>query len=42
MYQQVNDTGPYSSLGPWYMVLLARDLDDGTANIEGLSGSAVS
>jgi hypothetical protein len=41
LYQQVNDTGPASSLSPWYMVMLARDLDDGTANIQGLSGSAV-
>ena len=41
LYQQVNDTGPASSLGPWYMVLLARDLDDGGSNIGGLTGSAV-
>ena len=41
LYQQVNDTGPYSSLSPWYMVMLARNLDDGGANIQGLSGSAV-
>jgi len=42
LYQQVNDTGPASSLCPWYMVLLARDLHDGTSHIGGLSGSAVS
>src|ERR1700678_2894805 len=42
LYQQVNDSGPASSLCPWYMVLLARDLNDGTANIGGLSGGAVS
>jgi hypothetical protein len=42
LYQQVNDSGPASSLCPWYMVLLARDLGDGTSNIEGLAGSAVS
>lgn len=42
LYQLVNDTGPYSSLSPWYMVLLARDLDDGSANTGGLSGGAVS
>ncbi|KIJ97062.1 hypothetical protein K443DRAFT_133926 [Laccaria amethystina LaAM-08-1] len=41
LYQQVNDTGPASSLSPWYMVMLVRDLDDGTANIQRLSGSAV-
>lgn len=41
LYQQVNDTGPASSLSPYYMVLLARSLDDGTSNIQGLSGSAV-
>ena len=41
LYQQINDTGPYSSLSPWYMVFLARDLNDGTANIQGLSGTAV-
>jgi hypothetical protein len=40
IYQQVNDTGPRSSLCPWYMLLLARDLDDGSANIGGLSGNA--
>lgn len=41
LYQQVNDTGPNSNLSPWYMVLLARDLVDGTANTVGLSGGAV-
>lgn len=41
LYQQANDSGPASSLSPWYMVLLARDLDDGGSNIQGLSGSAV-
>lgn len=40
-YQQVNDSGPASSLSPYYMVLLSRDLNDGTANIQGLAGSAV-
>ena len=41
LYQQVNDTGPASSLSPYYMVMLARDLNDGGANMQGLSGSAV-
>ncbi|KIK04867.1 hypothetical protein K443DRAFT_92165 [Laccaria amethystina LaAM-08-1] len=41
LYRQVNDSGPYSTLNPWYMVLLARHMDDGTSNIQGLSGSAV-
>ena len=41
LYQQVNDTGPASSLAPYYIVLLARDLDDGTSNTNGLAGSAV-
>jgi hypothetical protein len=41
LYQQANDTGPASSLSPYYMVLLARDLNDGTANIQGLSARAV-
>ncbi|EDR01077.1 uncharacterized protein LACBIDRAFT_333588 [Laccaria bicolor S238N-H82] len=41
LYHQVNETGPVSSLSPWYMVMLARDLDDGGANMQGLSGSAV-
>ncbi|TDL16444.1 hypothetical protein BD410DRAFT_795379 [Rickenella mellea] len=41
LYHQVNDSGPASTLSPWYMVLLARDLNDGTSNIQGLSGKAV-
>src|SRR5271170_1629274 len=41
LYQQLNDSVAYSSLSPWYIVLLARDLVDGTANTLGLSGAAV-
>ena len=41
LYQQVNQTGPASSICPWIVVMIARDLDDGGANIGGLSGNAV-
>ena len=41
LYQQVNDTGPASSLCPWYIVVLSRDLQDGTSNVVGLSLNAV-
>ena len=41
LYQQANDTGPVSSLSPWYIVLLARDIDDGTSHVTGLGASAV-
>jgi hypothetical protein len=41
LYQQVNDSGPASSLSPWIVVMLARDLDDGTANFNGLAPDAV-
>jgi hypothetical protein len=40
-YQQINESGPVSSLSPWIMVALARDLDDGTANFGGLAPDAV-
>jgi hypothetical protein len=39
-YQQVNETGPASSLSPWIVVMLARDLGDGTANFGGLAPDA--
>ena len=41
LYKLINDTGPASNLSPWYIVQLARDLNDGSANMQGLSGSAV-
>ena len=41
LYQQVNDSGPASSLSPWIIVMLARNLDDGTANFGGLAPDAV-
>ncbi|OCK73030.1 hypothetical protein K432DRAFT_256489, partial [Lepidopterella palustris CBS 459.81] len=41
LYQQVNETGPFSSLCPWKVVMLSRNLNDGTANMGGLSSDAV-
>lgn len=41
MYQQVNASGPYSSLAPWIVVMLARDRNDGTANFPGVAVSSV-
>lgn len=41
LYQQVNESGPASSLSPWIVVALARDLNDGTANFGGLAPDAV-
>jgi hypothetical protein len=41
LYQQVNESVPASSLCPWKVVMLARDLDDGTANFGGLAPDAV-
>jgi hypothetical protein len=41
LYQRVNETGPSSSLSPWIVVMLARDLNDGTANMRGLAPDAV-
>jgi hypothetical protein len=41
LYQQVNESGPASSLSPWIIVMLARDLDDGTANFGGLAPDAI-
>lgn len=41
LYQQFNGSGPLSSLSPWKVVMLARDLDDGTANFNGLAPDAV-
>jgi len=41
LYQQVNDTGPWSHLTSGYLVLLARSLQDGSSNTKGLSGNAV-
>jgi hypothetical protein len=38
MYQQFNETGsPLSSLSPWIVVMLTRDLDDGNADFGGLA-----
>lgn len=36
LYQQVNETGPYISICPWLVVMIARDLNDGGAHIGGL------
>jgi hypothetical protein len=36
LYQQVNDSGPTSSLSPWKIVMLSRNLNDGGANIGGV------
>jgi hypothetical protein len=41
LYQQVNESGPASSLSPWKVVMLSRDLNDGTANLNGLAPDAV-
>jgi hypothetical protein len=41
MYQQVNDSGPFSSLSPWKIVMLTRDVYDGTAHFDGLADDAV-
>lgn len=41
LYQQVNDSGQQSSLSPWKIVALSRNLNDGTANFGGLAPSAV-
>jgi len=42
LYQQVNVSGqPASSLAPWIVVMLSRDLDDGTANFGGLAPEAI-
>jgi hypothetical protein len=41
MYQQFNDSGPISSLSPWIVVMLSRDLNDGTANFAGVAADAV-
>jgi hypothetical protein len=41
MYQQVNDSGPFSSLSPWVIVMLTRDVNDGTAHFDGLANDAV-
>jgi hypothetical protein len=41
IYQQVNDSGPYSSLSPWKIVMLTRDVNDGTAHFDGLADNAV-
>jgi hypothetical protein len=40
-YQQVNESSPASSLCPWIVVALGRDLGDGTANFGGLAPDAV-
>jgi hypothetical protein len=40
-YQQVNDTGPASSLCPWIAVMLSRDINDGTAHLPGVASDAV-
>jgi hypothetical protein len=41
LYQQVNKSGFISSLSPWIVVALARDLEGGTANFGGLALDAV-
>jgi hypothetical protein len=41
MYPQLNDSGPWSSLAPWKIVMLARDVNDGTAHFDGLADDAV-
>jgi hypothetical protein len=41
LYQQVHKSGPRSSLCPWKVVMLGRNLYDGTANFGGLSLSGV-
>jgi hypothetical protein len=41
LYQQVNESGPASSLCPWIVVMLSRDLNDDTANFGGLAPDAV-
>jgi hypothetical protein len=37
LYQQVNDSGPASSLSPWIVVMLSRNLGDNTANFKGVA-----
>jgi hypothetical protein len=41
MYQQVNDSGPFSSLSPFVIVMLTRDVNDRTAHFDGLADDAV-
>jgi hypothetical protein len=41
LYQQANESGFISSLSPWIVVALARNLHDGTANFVGLAPDAV-
>jgi hypothetical protein len=41
MYQQLNDSGPFSSLSPRKIVMLTRDVDDGTAHFDGLADDVV-
>lgn len=40
LYQQVNDSGPASSLSSWKVIMLSRNLNDGTANFAGLSNTS--
>ena len=40
MYQHWNDSGPLSSLSPWTIVMLTRDVNDGTAHFDGLADDA--
>jgi hypothetical protein len=40
LYQQFNDSGRVSSLAPWKVVMLSRDLNDGGANFGGVAGDA--
>ena len=40
MYQYWNNSGPLSSLSPWTIVMLTRDVNDGTAHFDGLAGNA--
>jgi len=37
IYQQVNESGPVSSLSPWKVVMLTRDLNDNGADFGGLA-----
>jgi hypothetical protein len=41
LYPQLNDSGPFSSLCPWKIVILTRDVNDGTAHFDGLANDAV-
>jgi hypothetical protein len=40
IYQQRNDSGPLSSLAPWILVMLTRDMNNGGTNMRGLTADA--